>query len=415
MGQRGGRWGRRITLVVAVLALAALVAWAMRPRGLPVDVGTASVGPFEQVIREDGRWQVRHRYLVTAPLAADLSRIDARVGDPVAAGQVIARLSPVRSSLIDERSRGVLAEREGAAEANRLVALAEVERVGAALKQARLDAERTDKLADERFVAAAARDKARLAVSEQTMALEAARERVHLADHALAESRAARRRALGGRSEGATESPAVWAMKSPVAGRILKIHQPSGGPLTIGQPILEIGDVRQLEAVVDVLSGDAQRLVVGAPARLSLGAGQPELPGRVDRIEPVAFTKVSSLGIEEQRVNVVIVADPLPEGLTPPGDGYRVEASVRVRHEAAVLRVPTAALLRDGARWAVLRLDGDRVRRATVTVRDRNAELAWVQDGVSAGDRVVLYPGAPLADGDRVSVNRSSEPTSGAR
>ena len=164
-----------------------------------------------------------------------------------------------------------------------------------------------------------------------------------------------------------------------------------------------------------MLSGDAQRLAVGAPARLSLGAGQPELPGRVDRIEPVAFTKVSSLGIEEQRVNVVIVADPLPAGLTPPGDGYRVEASVRVRHEAAVLRVPTAALLRDGARWAVLRLDGDRVRRVTVTVRDRNAELAWVQDGVSAGDRVVLYPGAPLADGDRVSVNRSSEPTSGAR
>jgi HlyD family secretion protein len=394
---RAGRFGAWLLLVAVALAAAA---WAFWPRPLPFEVATAVQGRFEQTIREDGRLRVRHRYVVSAPTGAELERIELQVGDPVAAGQPIARLRPIAPQMIDTRTRAVLQERVGSAEAGRLAAAAEVERQLVAQTQARVESERASRLASERFVSPAVREQAELALQAQTMALQAARERAHLADHTLAEARAALARAQG--SGGTVDVKGRWTLASPIAGRVLKIHQESGGPITAGQPILEIGDTTQLEALVDLLSGDALRVPIGAPVRLSFGQSLPGLTGRVTRVEPVAFTKVSALGIEEQRVNLVVGIDPGSGGLPAVGDGFRVEAVITVRLQESALMVPVAALERAGSGWSVWVLRDARAYPAQVDVRERSADTAWIVSGLLAGQQVLLYPGGKVQEGQRV-------------
>lgn len=393
------QWG-----LVALLVLLGAAGgwWAFAPRPLPVEVAVVAVGRFEQSIQADGRLRVRERYQVSAPISAELERSALAVGDRVAAGQVVARLRPVAPSLIDARSRVVLLERVGSAEAAQLAALAEVERVQAALAQARLEANRAARLAAERFLAESAREQAALALETQITALRAAQARVHVAEHALGEARAALARSQRAETDD-SRTAALWLVKAPVAGRVLKIHQESGGPLALGQPIIEIGDTDQLEAVVDLLSADALRVPSNGAVRVSLGASVAPLTGHVVRIEPVAFTKVSALGIEEQRVNVVIALDALPVGGAV-GDGFRVEAALVVTVEPMALLVPTAALVRAGTRWAVMRLETGRARRVEVDVRARTSELAWIDQPLRPGERVVLYPGTQIRDGQRIAV-----------
>lgn len=404
---RAGRFGAWLLLVAAALAAAA---WAFWPRPLPFEVAAVVQGRFEQTIREDGRLRVRHRYVVTAPTGAELERLEFQVGDPVVAGQPIARLRPVAPQMIDTRTRAVLQERVGSAEAGRLAAAAEVERQRAAQTQARVEFERASRLASERFVSPAAREQAELALQSQTMALQAARERGHLAEHTLAEARAALARAQG--SGGTGDVKGRWTLASPIAGRVLKVHQESGGPIAAGQPILEIGDTTQLEALVDLLSGDALRVPLGAPVRLSFGQSLPGMTGRVARVEPVAFTKVSALGIEEQRVNLVVGIDPGSVGLPAAGDGFRVEATITIRRQESALMVPLAALERSGSAWSVWVLRDARAYPAPVEVRERSAEAAWIVSGLIAGQRVLLYPGGKVQEGQRV-LARPAPPQAG--
>ena len=389
-------------VLLAGLAAAALV-WAFRPRPLSVDAGTVSVARFEQTIEQDGRLRVQNRFTITAPTAAELERPVLKVGDPVTAAQVVATLTPVAPQMLDARTRSVLLERVGSAQAARASALAQLQRQQAALARAQLDFERAQKLASENFVSASARDQAALNLQEQQKALEAAQAQAHVAEHALSEARAALD-ASQGRSDPAVLVAGRWNLKSPVSGRVIKLHLESGGPVNVGQPLLEIADTGQVDAVIDVLSTDATRVKVGAVVRLSLGAGVAPLLGNVARIEPVAFTKVSALGIEEQRVNLIVQVQPSVAQQAVIGDGYRVDASILVSAQDAALLVPAAALLRDGAQWSVFVVDGGRARRRLVQVRERNAELAWVQSGITEGERVVLYPGATLADGQRVQL-----------
>ncbi|WP_119354905.1 efflux RND transporter periplasmic adaptor subunit, partial [Azohydromonas sediminis] len=233
--------------------------------------------------------------------------------------------------------------------------------------------------------------------------LDAGRAEQRAADYALAEARAALARAEpapGARVEGR------WELRSPVDGRVVKLHLDSAAPVAVGQPLLEIGDTGALEAVVDVLSSDALRIAPGAVVTLSLGPGAPTLPGTVARIEPVAFTKVSALGIEEQRVNVIVDFDAAAAQRRALGDGFRVDARiVTAAHDGALL-APSAALVRDGARWRVFVVEGGRARARPVEVRDRHADAAWIEGGLRDGEQVVLYPGSTMRDGQRVRVRR---------
>ena len=249
------RWtgARRWMAGAAALAAVAALVWAAyRPRPLDVALATVAVGRFEQVIEEDGQLRLQHRYLVSAPTAALLQRPVLQVGDGVKAGDVVAVLAPVAPTLIDARTRAVLQQRVGSAEAARAAAVARVAQLQASLAQATLEAERAAQLAQDRFIAPSARDQARLARDAAEQALRAARAEQAAAEHALGEARAA----LGRAEPGAGPAPGLWALRSPVDGRVLKRHKESAEPVSAGQPLLEIGDTGAMEAVVDVLSGE---------------------------------------------------------------------------------------------------------------------------------------------------------------
>ncbi len=397
---KGAAQRRWLMGAVTVLALAAVLWAAYRPRPLVVDTATVAVGRFEQVIEEDGRLRLQQRYTVVAPTAAQLQRPTLQVGDAVQAGDVVAQLVPLAPAMIDARTRSVLQERVGSADAALAAAAANVQRLQAALAQATLEAERADQLARDNFIAPSARDQARLAREAAQQALRAGQAQQAVADHALGEARAAQQRVQPVSSVGAQGGTlGSWALTSPVTGRLLKLHKDNAEPVTAGQALLDIGDTAALEAVVDVLSGDAPRIPPGAVVELATGRAQPPLVGRVARVEPQAFTKVSALGIEEQRVNVIVTLDAQPEDVQRLGDGFRVDARISLSAQDGALLVPSAALVRQGEGWQVFVVDAGQARARPVTLKDRHAESAWVQEGLKAGETVILYPGTTIGDG----------------
>lgn len=402
--KRWSPWG------LAALGISALVFWALLPRPLEVEVGLVSTGRFEQAIDEDGQWRLKNRYTISAPVPAQLIRPTLKVGDSVHAGDVVASLTPMAPTLVDERNRLVLQQRVGRDEAARVAAAAQLQRLQTALTQTELEAQRAQKLADDRFIAPAARDQAVLAQRAAAQAVAAGQAQLRAAEFSLAESQAALSPSIPSIAPHRV-TPPVWALKSPVDGQVVKLHLTSAGPVAAGQSLLEIGDVRALEAVVDVLSSDARQMAPGAPVRLSPGVGAAPLAGRVTRIEPVAFTKVSALGIEEQRVNVVIDLDQ-PQDSTL-GEGFRVDARITLYAHDNALLVPTAALLREGLHWQVLVYQNGHAHARRVTVQERNADMAWVKPdedaGVRSGDTVLLYPGT-ITDDQRVKVKSAPQP-----
>jgi HlyD family secretion protein len=393
---RGKALRRWIGWGLVLVAAAALVYAVYRPRPLVVEVAQVAKGIFEQVIEEDGQLRLKSRYTIAAPTPSDLLRPSLKVGDMVRAGDVVATLAPAAPQMIDARTRTVLEQRVGSAEAARRAAAAQVQRAQTALEQASLEASRAEQLAMDRFIAPSARDQATLARQAAQEALTAARAQQGVADFSLSEARAALSRAqpVGG----AAPAAGLWMLKSPINGQVLKLYKDSASPVAAGQPLLDIGDTAAMEAVIDVLSGEVQQIQPGAVVQLSTGSSSPPLAGRVARIEPVAFTKVSALGIEEQRVNVVVDLESTPDVARRLGDGFRVDARITVFSQAGVLLVPTAALVRDGDGWRVFVVEQERAVARAVQIRQRNADVAWVSEGLSEGETVLLYPGSTITD-----------------
>jgi HlyD family secretion protein len=397
-------------LIAAAVLLAGAFAWAFRPRPLPVEVAAVVQAPFEQTIDEDGRTRVRNRYVIAAPLSGRLARITLDPGDPVAAGATVARIAPTPPALLDARTLRELQERVGAAQAQLAQASAEQARAEAAHAQALTDLARQRKLEGEGFLSAAARDQAELTARVQLRALEAASAARDAAVHALAQARAA---AASTRNGNASQGLPVI---SPVSGQVLRVLQRSEAPVTLGTPLLEVADPQDLEIVVDLLSTDAARVAAGA--RVHVDAAGTPLTGRVRRIEPAAFTKVSALGVEEQRVNVIIDLDsPAAPGAARLGDGFRVDLRVVVLAQADAVQAPLAALFRAGDdsgqagaasddRWVVFVVEDGRAVRRPIRVAARNTQAAWVREGLRAGEQVIVYPSDILQHGRRVSVVR---------
>lgn len=397
--RHAGRW-----LAGFLTGLLALLAawWSFAPRPLAVNVAQVTQGLFEQSIEEDGQLRLRSRYVVAAPMAGQLQRPSLQVGDSVQQNQVVAWLAPMASPMIDPRNQSVLSQRVGRDEAAQVAAAARVSQLQAALDQARLEAQRSAVLAQQNFIAAAALDLALTQERAAAQALEAGRADWRAAQFSLAESRAA----LSQTTASTTGSrQGLLPISSPSRGQVLKLHVSSAGPVMAGQALLEIGDLSELEAVIDVLSSDALHITPGAAVTLSLDTRQQPLTGRVRRIEPIAFTRISALGIEEQRVNVLVdlLTSPPPDapGL---GDGFRVYTRIVLSRIEQALRVPSAALVRDGQGWRVWTVQDGRVMPRQVLLKDRNAEYGVIEPGtVQAGDTVVLYP-AQLREAQRVKL-----------
>ena len=394
----------RKTLLTALglAAVAGALVWAFAPRPTPVDVAVAATGRFEAVIAEDGKTRVRDRYTVSAPLAGRLTRIALKEGDTVAAGAAVAHLDPLLPPMTDDRTASELGIRVQSAEAVLAGAAADADRARVALQQTRTVLARSEQLAAGRYISALQLDSDRLAVSAAERALSAAQEHRHAAQHGLDEARAALRNL---QDEGGAESG--FTVRTPVAGRVLRVLQPSAGTVALGTPLLEIGDVRDLEIEAELLTVDAVHVGPDTPVRIGRWGGEGPLQGRVRRVEPAAFTKVSALGVEEQRVMVRIDITSPPTQWTGLGDGYRVGVELVTDVHEGVLLVPVSAVFppagaAPGKAMAVFAVREDRARLTPVTVAARNSQWAWIQSGLKAGDRVIQYPAATLRDGLRV-------------
>jgi HlyD family secretion protein len=388
----GGTGRRRLLWGVAGAAALVLLVLALLPDPVPVDLAEATRGSLRLIVEEDGVTRVRDRYVVAAPLAGTVSRIQLRPGDRVKAGQEVARITPLPSPLLDARSRSEAEGRLAGARAGVERAAAEVERATAALEAAERETGRQRVLLQEISGSTFAVEQAAAAERARRGELEAARSGARIAASEEATARAALSRITGG----STESLPV---SSPVEGVVLRVQQESEGAVQPGAPLLEVGDPGRLEVVVDLLTTDAVQVSPGAPVTLQRWGGEP-LTGQVRRVEPSAFTRLSSLGVEEQRVNVLI--DPLGEGWEALGDGFRVESQILVLETPEVTRVPASAVFRSGDGWAIFRVDQGRARLMEVEVGERTPELVEVRAGLEPGDRVVIYPGDLVKDGVRV-------------
>jgi HlyD family secretion protein len=378
---------KRLVLVLVLLGAAALATAVLRPRPVSVETGTVARGPLQVSIEEEGETRIHHRYVTAAPVAGRLERITLHPGDAVAAGEVVAHLDPAP---LDPRSRQQAEARLAAAQASQREADALVRSERAALDQARKTLQRVERLARDKVIAADELDAARTTAKAAESTLEAARQRAQAAGFDVANARAA---LLEGAGSG--ESVPVLA---PVDGRVLRVCEECEKVVPAGTPLLELGDPGEMEVVVDVLSTDAVQIQPGVPMLFDAGDGKL-LRGRVRTVEPSGFTKVSPLGVEEQRVNVIGDLVDRPPGL---GDRFRVEAQIVVWESNDVLQVPAGALFRDGESWAVFILEEGRARRRPVRIGHRNPDAVEILDGLKAGERVIVHPSDAIEDGVRV-------------
>jgi len=389
---------RNPRLMGAIGFVGLLVLVALWPAATPIDSAPVTRGSLEVTVEDEGETRVRDRFVVSAPVAGRVLRIELEPGDPVRRGEtVLATILPGESTPLDARSRAEAEAAVAAARATLGRARAEKQRAEAALAFARSELQRQRDLARQQIVAdqqlesAETRERdTREAVESAAFAATAAEEQVRMAEARLIPASSAPR----GRP---------LEIRAPVDGVVLKRHHESEAVVPAGEPLLDLGDPARLEIVSDLLSTDAVKVKQGAPARIEQWGGDHPLKGRVRRVEPSGFMKISALGVEEQRVNVIVDFEDALEAWKTLGDGYRVELRIVVWESADVLQVPTSSLFRQGDAWAVFVVRGGRARFQKLEVGRRNGLEAEVLAGLAAGDRVVLHPGDTLKDGSRVT------------
>jgi len=391
-------WRQRILLAVLLLLATLAIVWAFLPRPVPVETATVSTGPLRITVEEEGKTRLRERFVVSAPVAGYARRVGLDVGDPVAKGQALATLEPLRAEALDPRARAVAEARVATAEASLRAAGERVREAAAVEEYAAARLERTRKLAEAgltpRDTLEQVESESKRARAERGSAVEAA----DAARHELDAAKAALTRA--GEPEGKDRGKV--AVRSPVAGRVLAVRHESEGVVPAGTPLLEVGDPGRLEVEVDVLSADAVRIHPGTPVRFERWGGEVPLEGKVRVVEPVGFTKISALGVEEQRVLVIVDFTSPRERWRKVGDGYRMEASFVLWEEKDVLQVPAGAVFRSGDRFAVYVVEKGRAKVRPVETGKRNGLAAQVLSGVAEGETVVLHPGDTVSDGRKV-------------
>jgi HlyD family secretion protein len=386
-------------LIAGVVIVLGILVMAMWPESIEVSAAKVERGAMQVTLDEDGETRIRDKFVVSAPVAGRLQRIELEPGDSVVRGKtVVARLTTADAPLLDPRTRGEL---EAAVEAARAAvgqARAEFERTTAELTRARQTLRRQQELMKAGAISADSLDAAETGVATAEEARKAAEFAVARSEY---EAQLARARLQA-------PAPAGRAVEvvAPVNGVILKRLRESESVVPVGEPLLEIGEPGRSEIVADFLSTDAVRIQPGVPVLIEGWGGNMPLNGHVRRVEPAGFMKVSALGVEEQRVNVLIDFDD-PSAATRLGDGYRVEVRVIVWREDDVVKVPVGALFRRGTDWASFVIDGEQVRMQPVELGQRNDVDAQVVKGLSPEQTVVLHPPDTLIDGTRVSVRET--------
>jgi len=395
---------RRILIITVAATVVLAVIYGFMPKPIQVDAIAAKKGPMRVTVDEEGKTRVRDRFVISAPVAGYLRRVELDVGDSAVKGQVIAELEPLRSTVLDPRSRAEALAALSAARAALNAAKENAQAAAASADYARKNLERQKRLYDSGYVAKDSLDQAD-ADAKRTEANRLA------ADASVKSARADVERAqstLGhSPAEGTADHDRIVAIRAPVDGSVLKIHHESEGAVNAGEPLIDIGDPRKLEIKVEVLSADAVAIQPGSTVYFERWGGDFPLTGTVRIVEPEAFTKVSSLGVEEQRVLVITDITSLPEEWKRLGDEYRVEASFIIWEGKNVLQVPASSLFRKGEGWAVFVVDGGRARIRPVKIGHRNGLTAEITEGLSEQDRVISHPDDRVRDGVRVQVRLS--------
>jgi HlyD family secretion protein len=396
---------RRLTWVIVGALLLLLLAWAFWPRPESADIAVVERAPLMITLDEEGETRVRDRFVVSAPLAGRVLRIELEPGDPVEANKtVLAIFQPQTPTLLDARSRAEAEAGARAARASLESARAERNRVAAELEFALAELERSLRLAADQIVSAEQLESAELAARSRAESLEAADFSAQTARYQLEVARA---RLLEGippsdnPGEGEVGSPI--SLRSPVDGVVLRRLRESEAIVPAGEPLLEVGKPADLEIVADYLSADVVKIHPGDRVLIEEWGGENALEGRVRRVEPSGFMKISALGVEEQRVNVVIdFVDP-PEARPGLADGFRVELRVVLWEGEDVLQVPTGSLFRNDDDWAVFAVEDGRAKLRRVEIGRQGGLVVEVVNGIEEGEEVILHPGDSIVDGLRVT------------
>lgn len=384
--------GRVVGLLCATITLL-LVAWAFVPKPVKVDTSRVQRGNLRVTVDEEGETRVHDPFEITAPVTGRLQRVELHAADPVEAGQLVAQIEPLP---LDPRERAELLARVESARATQSEAEAMVENARAGYEQAKKTRDRAVKLAAHGVISSQDLELAETAETNSAEQLQAAKFKARSAAYEVQVAKAG----LLALAPEQGSKPRLITLRSPIQGRVLRVLQQSERVLPAGSLILEVGHPSQLEIVSDVLSTEAVKVKPGDPVLVENWGGDTPLRARVRTIESSGFTKISALGVEEQRVNIVMdFVDP-PSRL---GNAYRADVRIIVWEGKDVLKVPTSALFRRGQQWSVFVVEEGRAHTRDVQIGHRNALEAEVLSGLNEGARVILHPGNQLANGTRVS------------
>ncbi len=388
---------RKIFILSIMAVVAGLLIYGFLPKTRDVDIVFVTRGPLQVTIEEEGRTRLKDRFTISAPTAGYLQRIHAKVGDNVKRGQIVAVLEPLQSQALDPRSHAAARAAVSAAEAA-LKASVEREKVAAAdaayLDQRR---ERLKALYDKGSIARDQFDQIHAeAQKARALQLSSAAE-VHRAGSELEQARVALRNFSAVRSQGN-----AVAVSSPVNGAVFRIYHESEGAVNIGAPLMDLGDPKNLEVRVEVLSSDAVKIRQGTHVLFKRWGNDEPLTGRVRLVEPAGFTKISSLGVEEQRVLVIVDITSPPEQWSVLGDGFRMEAHFTIWEDDNVLQIPASALFRAGKDWAVFVEHDGKARKRVIEIGQRNGLTAQIISGLKENEKVIAYPDDTISEGTKI-------------
>ncbi len=398
-----GTWLRSLLLILVCALIAAGIVYGLWPKPIEVDTAVVERGALTVSVLEEGRTRIRHRYVVSPPVSGHLHRVEHRAGARVHAGEtVLARIEAEPAGFLDPRARAQAEARLKAAETAVLQRQSEIERIEEELEHARRDFERTDELFERGAVSRERWDASdnRLRVLQRE--LHTGEFAVRVAEFEAEQARAA----LTQLAFPTPEQPEPLQIVAPVDGYVLNVFEENARTITAGTPIMEVGDPGDLEAEIELLSSDAVAVTPGAEVTIERWGGEEPLRGEVSLVERGGFTKVSALGVEEQRVIVRVDFVDKPPADLELGDRFRVEARIVTWHGDDVLKVPTGALFRRGTEWMVFAVDEGAAHLRAVEIGRNSGTEAEVLSGLSEGDRVIVYPPDEVSDGSRVATGQ---------
>jgi HlyD family secretion protein len=393
------RW---IIIIAISMAVIVAIVYGFMPRPVSVDIAKASRGQLTVTIEEEGKTRVKDRFVISAAVSGFMRRIAFDVGDHVKKGQVVVKLEPLRSPVLDPRSRAEAKAAVSAAEASLKAAEENARAMVANAEYSKSNLERIKKLFVEGYVSKDAFERAGSEAKRTEANLLSAEAAVNVARFELDRSRAALRYSTAeGITNHDTNHGRIVAMHTPVDGRVLKIHRESEGVVSSGEPLIDIGDPGKLEVKVEVLSVDAVKIKIGTPVFFERWGGDPAL-GKVRLIEPAGFTKISALGVEEQRVRIVADIISPPESWQRLGDGYSVDARFIIWEGKDILQIPAGALFRKDKYWAVFVVKNKRAHLRQVEIGHRTGLVAEIVSGIFEGEMVIMHPDELIKDGTYV-------------